>query len=128
MATQRIKQTFAIIYLLYSIAISITGFHIVVNHGLDFSWAGLFLVSLTVIMVNGDALLQRSTTGHRYLPAVTASVLLGFIVTVSSLIGGLAVGRGAFFAAVVGVFGFAIYRFWYVDLQPGDDPDQPPAT
>jgi hypothetical protein len=128
MTTQHIKKAFAIIYLIYSIAISITGIHIVINHGLDLSWAGLFLISLSVIVVNGDVLMKRAVTGHRYLTAVTISVLLGFVVTVSSLLGGLAVGRGAFVAAVIGVIAFAAYRFWFVESSQYSNQDQPPAT
>lgn len=128
MTTQLIKKLFAILYLVYSFAISITGVHVFVNHGLDLSWGGVLLISVPVIVTNGDRLLKGSVTNHRYLAIITTLVLLGFLISVSSLLGGIAVGPGAFVAAVAGVLAYAVYRFWYLEALADNNPDQPPAA
>ncbi len=128
MTTQFTKKLFAILYLVYSFAISITGFYVVLNHGLDLSWGGVLLISLPVIVANGISLLKRSTANHRYLAIITTLVLLGFLITVSSLLGGIAVGPGAFVAAVTGVLAYAVYRFWYLEALANNNLVQPPAA
>ncbi len=85
------------------------------------------LISVPVIVTNGDRLLKGSVTNHRYLAIITTLALLGFLISVSSLLGGIAVGPGAFVAAVASVLAFAVYRFWYIKAL-ANNPDQPPAA
>lgn len=118
-----IKDGFALAYLAAAALLTLLGVHVIFNRALDLSWGGVLLIVVPVIGVNGNRLLRRERRGHRYVGVLSLLALAGFIITVTSLLGGLAIGPRAFLAAVLGLVLHALYRFWFLATD-----DQPPAA